>query len=111
MPGETGDRVMCHGSARCIAHNRIIDVDEFLEVGLDAGLLGKFTVGSLADRLAEFETAAGQAPFAFPRFLATLDQQDLAIAPYAGADPDSRIRLLLAHGAIVALGARVTSGR
>src|SRR5205809_8111224 len=97
MTGKAHDRIMQNRPACRVAHDGIIDIHEFCEIGGDASFFAEFALRRLAHGLAEFETSTGQAPFAFPRLLAAFDQQNLTVAPDAGTDPDSRNGLLIAH--------------
>ena len=64
-------------------------VDDRLELGLDPGFLHELAASRIPQCLSELDMAAGQAPYSFERLFRTLRDQHLAIAPYAGTDPES----------------------
>ena len=80
-----------------LAVDRIDHVDQPQNFGFEPGLFPELAKGALADCLALFLAAAGNAPLPLKWRKGTANQQDLVGLPHDGAAADLRRGLRLPH--------------
>src|SRR4051812_29086504 len=95
-PAEADDRIV-RGDIRPGAIDDLGNIEEPREVGFDARLLPQLAASGVAQRFTPFNVPAGQAPNAFERRLRALRDEHAAVAPNAGAHPETRH----VHGSIL----------